>query len=164
MNGCAEKRWVTATVEPAAVDGISRRYGFSRAMACALVARGLSDFDEIDQFLQPRLANLTDPFVLPDMAKAVDLILQHIEQGSSILIYGDYDVDGVTATALMIQVLSGLGAVVVPFLPLSSSQRSHPWSGSCPWSRGTRATRRTSHRRASSGRMPRRRVPIQASR
>ena len=117
MNGCAEKRWVTATVEPAAVDGISRRYGFSRAMACALVARGLSDFDEIDQFLQPRLANLTDPFVLPDMAKAVDLILQHIEQGSSILIYGDYDVDGVTATALMIQVLSGLGAVVVPFLP-----------------------------------------------
>jgi len=47
----------------------------------------------------------------------VDLILSHIEQGSSILVYGDYDVDGVTATALMIQVLSGLGAVAVPFLP-----------------------------------------------
>ena len=86
-------------------------------MARALVARGLTDRADIEKFLQPRLADLTDPFVLPGMAPAVEIILQHIEQGSAILVYGDYDVDGVTATALMIQVLSELGAVASPFLP-----------------------------------------------
>ena len=104
--------------EPRMADGIAEAYGFSRAMARALDARGLTDRAEIDRFLQPRLADLTDPFALPGMEKAVELILSHIEQGSSILVYGDYDVDGVTATALMIQVLSGLGAMAVPFLPL----------------------------------------------
>jgi len=113
----AEKRWVTAEAEPQIADRIAADYGFTRAMARALVTRGLTDNDEIDQFLQPRLADLTDPFSLPGLEKAVDLILVHIEQGSTILVYGDYDVDGVTATALMIQVLSGLGAMAIPFLP-----------------------------------------------
>jgi len=113
----AEKRWVTAETDPQIAAGIAEDYGFSQAMARALVARGLTDHAEIDQFLQPRLADLTDPFSLPGLEKAVDLILTHIEQGSSILVYGDYDVDGVTSTALMIQVLSGLGAMAIPFLP-----------------------------------------------
>ncbi|MGD9781640.1 MAG: single-stranded-DNA-specific exonuclease RecJ [Kiritimatiellia bacterium] len=113
----SEKRWLNAEAEPQVAEGIAEAFGFSRAMARALVARGLTDREEIDKFLQPRLADLTDPFALPGMEKAVELILQHVEQGSSILVYGDYDVDGVTATALMIQVLSGLGAVASPFLP-----------------------------------------------
>ena len=113
----SEKRWLTADADPQVADGIAESYGFSRAMARALVTRGLVDHAEIDRFLQPRLADLTDPFALPGMSQAVDLILSHVEQGSSILVYGDYDVDGVTATALMIQVLSGLGAVAIPFLP-----------------------------------------------
>lgn len=117
MLARAEKRWLTAEAAPQAVNDIAEAYGFSKAMARALVARGLTDREEIDKFLQPRLADLTDPFSLPNMAKAVELILSHIEQGSAILVYGDYDVDGVTATALMIQVLSGLGAMAVPFLP-----------------------------------------------
>ena len=113
----SEKRWTTAEAAPETADRLAADYGFTRAMARALVARGLTDHAEIDKFLQPRLADLTDPFVLPGMEKAVDLILAHIEQGSSILVYGDYDVDGVTATALMIQVLSKLEAVASPFLP-----------------------------------------------
>lgn len=113
----SEKRWVTAEADPRVAEDIARTHGFSRAMARALVTRGLVDHAEIEKFLQPRLADLTDPFSLPGMQTAVDLILSHIEQGSAILVYGDYDVDGVTATALMIQVLSGLGAVAVPFLP-----------------------------------------------
>jgi single-stranded-DNA-specific exonuclease len=117
MLNRTEKRWLTAEAEPQVADGIAEAYGFSRAMARALVARGLTDRGEIDKFLNPRLADLTDPFALPGMEKAVELILAHIEQGSSILVYGDYDVDGVTATALMIQVLSGMGAMAVPFLP-----------------------------------------------
>ncbi|MBR6022933.1 MAG: single-stranded-DNA-specific exonuclease RecJ, partial [Kiritimatiellae bacterium] len=113
----AEKRWELAPSDPALVADIAESYGFSRPMARALVNRGLTDHADIDSFLQPRLANMTDPFVLPGMQKAVEMIWSHIEQGSTILVYGDYDVDGVTATALMIQVLSGLGAVATPFLP-----------------------------------------------
>ena len=113
----SEKRWMMADSDPQVAEDIARTHGFSRAMSQALVARGLVDHEEIEKFLQPRLADLTDPFALPGMQTAVDLILSHIEQESSILVYGDYDVDGVTATALMIQVLSGLGAVAIPFLP-----------------------------------------------
>ncbi|MDD2239563.1 MAG: single-stranded-DNA-specific exonuclease RecJ [Kiritimatiellae bacterium] len=113
----SRKRWIMAEADPQVADAIGRNHGFSRPMSQALVARGLVDQAEIEKFLHPRLADLTDPFVLPGMETAVDLILSHIEQGSSILVYGDYDVDGVTATALMIQVLSGLGAVAIPFLP-----------------------------------------------
>ena len=82
----AEKRWVTAEAEPQTADRIASDYGFTRAMARALVTRGLVDNAEIDQFLQPRLGDLTDPFSLPGLEKAVDLILEHIEQGSSILV------------------------------------------------------------------------------
>jgi single-stranded-DNA-specific exonuclease len=112
-----ERRWQVADADPQLADGIVRAYDFSAPMARALVTRGLTDPSDIDKFLKPSLSDLTDPFDIPGMKKAVDLILFHIEQGSSILVYGDYDVDGVTATALMIQVLSGLGAVAVPFLP-----------------------------------------------
>lgn len=113
----AERNWVTPADENGVAAQMAQAFNFTPAMGRALVARGLTDPAEIARFLQPRLEDLTDPFELPGMAKAVDLILQHIEQGSSILVYGDYDVDGVTATALMIEVLSALGAVATPFLP-----------------------------------------------
>ena len=82
----AERNWVT----PADANGVAAQlalaFNFTPAMGRALVARGLTDPAEIERFLQPRLEDLTDPFELPGMAKAVDLILQHIEQGSSILV------------------------------------------------------------------------------
>ena len=74
----SEKRWLNAEAAPQVADGIAEAFGFSRAMARALVARGLTDRAEIDKFLQPRLADLTDPFALPGMEKAVELILQHV--------------------------------------------------------------------------------------
>ncbi|MFH0881147.1 MAG: single-stranded-DNA-specific exonuclease RecJ, partial [Lentisphaerota bacterium] len=86
-------------------------------MARLLVARGLVELEKIDRFLNPRLSDLSDPFELKDMDKAVDRILQAIAERQSILIYGDYDVDGITSTALMVNVLSALGGSVTPFLP-----------------------------------------------
>lgn len=111
------RRWIVAPADETRSAEIADAYGLAVPLARALVARGLTESADIDKFLHPRLADLTDPFELPGMKMAVETILNHIEQGSSILIYGDYDVDGVTATALMIQVLSRLGAVVAPFLP-----------------------------------------------
>lgn len=66
--------------------------------------------DELKGFLDPRLDSLSDPFLLPGMEDAVDRIWAAIEGGEKILVYGDYDVDGVTSTALMLNVLRDLGA------------------------------------------------------
>lgn len=117
MLETSARRWQLAEADPAVVASIVSSYGFSKPVARVLATRGITSPAQLEAFLQPRLANLSDPFSLPGMRKAVDLILDHIDQGSSILVYGDYDVDGVTATALMIQILSGLGGIAIPFLP-----------------------------------------------
>ena len=112
-----DKQWIDTQADPDAVQAVIDSYGFSPPMAKTLAARGLVDREQIDRFLQPRLADLVDPFAIPGIKDACDIILDHIENGSVILVYGDYDVDGVTATALMVQVLSELGAQTVPFIP-----------------------------------------------
>ena len=68
-------------------------------------------------FLDPRLKNLADPFLIPNMASAVDRLLKAREQNESIVIFGDYDVDGVTSTALLTEVLRALGWRVDFYLP-----------------------------------------------
>lgn len=116
--GCRdERRWVFPDIADAEARALAKDYGLSVPVARILLARGITTPDAIEKFLNPRLAALTDPFLLPDMHKAVEIILGHIESGSTILVYGDYDADGVTATALMIQVLTRMGAMVLPFLP-----------------------------------------------
>ncbi|MBR6022550.1 MAG: single-stranded-DNA-specific exonuclease RecJ, partial [Kiritimatiellae bacterium] len=117
MRFFSEKRWTDVEVAPGLAEKVARSYGFSPPMARTLASRGLVEKEDIERFLRPRLSDLTDPFLLPGLRAAVDTILNHVEMGSTILVYGDYDVDGVTATALMIQVLSALGAIAVPFLP-----------------------------------------------
>jgi single-stranded-DNA-specific exonuclease len=86
-------------------------------LAQVLINRGYRDADKASQFLNPQLRQLGDPFDLPDMAKAVDRILAAIQNKERIVIYGDYDVDGVTASALLQRVLSAAGATVASFLP-----------------------------------------------
>ena len=117
MRYYSEKRWQETEVDERATARVQETYGFSPPMARTLASRGLVEKADIDRFLRPRLSDLTDPYQIPGLREAVRIILDHIEQGSTILVYGDYDVDGVTATALMIQVLSALGAIAVPFLP-----------------------------------------------
>jgi single-stranded-DNA-specific exonuclease len=69
------------------------------------------------EFLQPRLKNLADPFLLPNMAAAVERLLRAREQNEPLVIFGDYDVDGVTSTALLLEVLRPLGWRVDFYLP-----------------------------------------------
>lgn len=74
--------------------------------------------DEVNAFLQPRLRALSDPFQLPNMEAAVTRILQAIDRGERIVLFGDYDVDGVTSLALLAEMLRNYGAVPELFLPL----------------------------------------------
>ena len=79
---------------------------------------GYRDMADIERFLNPRLSDLSDPFLLPDMEPAVRRLQQAILDDESIAVYGDYDVDGIVSTGLLVQVLHRLGArMVTPCLP-----------------------------------------------
>ena len=103
-------RCLTA-VEQETQQQLERELNISSAAARMLVVRGIQTADEARQFIRPSLDKLHDPFLMKDMDKAVERLHQAITQGEKILIYGDYDVDGTTAVAVMYRFL----------LPLASS-------------------------------------------
>ena len=111
------KKWQTVASDPAQTEALMNATGLPRAACAVLTARGITSSAEADHFLQPRLSQLADPFLLPDMEAAVHRLRTAVERGERVLVYGDYDVDGITSTALMVKVLSALGAVAIPFLP-----------------------------------------------
>src|SRR5207248_2383079 len=85
--------------------------------AQCLINRGLNEKGMIGGFLQPRLKQLADPFLLPNMAAAVERLFRAREGRERLVIFGDYDVDGVTSTALLIEVLRALGWTADYYLP-----------------------------------------------
>lgn len=82
-----------------------------------LASRGITDSLKAERFLKPSLSNLFDPFLLSNMDKAVERVVQALKKNEKIMIYGDYDVDGITSTAIMFLVLNRLGADVSYYLP-----------------------------------------------
>ena len=86
-------------------------------MAQCLVNRGVASKAEVSEFLNPRLKLLADPFLIPNMDAAVERLWKARENNERLLIYGDYDVDGVSSTALLVEVLTELGWTVKPYLP-----------------------------------------------
>jgi single-stranded-DNA-specific exonuclease len=91
--------------------------GLPRALCAVLIQRGLTDLSSINQFLVPKLSNLSLPFELPDMDEAVTRIWYAIEKQERITIFGDYDVDGITSTSLLTRILIELGAEARAFIP-----------------------------------------------
>ncbi len=91
--------------------------GVSPLLAQCLVNRGLVGPDQAARFLRPRLKDLADPLLLPNMAAAVQGLLLARQRGEAVVIFGDYDVDGVTSTALLLQTLGALGWNVNYYLP-----------------------------------------------
>ena len=100
-------RCLTA-VEQELQQQLERELNISSAAARMLVVRGIQTAVEARAFVRPSLDNLHDPFLMKDMDKAVERLHQAITQGEKILIYGDYDVDGTTAVALMYRFLEGI--------------------------------------------------------
>src|SRR5436189_4171725 len=90
-------------------------------MPCILALlkrKGFVTMEEVTAFLQPRLGSLRDPFLLPNMTAAVARILRAIDDRERVVLFGDYDVDGVTSLALLAEMLRGYGATPELFLPL----------------------------------------------
>ena len=97
-----ETRWIIAKdVDKQLVKGLSESLGIDEKLAILLVQRGITNFEEAKDFFRPSLEHLHDPFLMKDMDKAVDRLQKAMNDGEKILIYGDYDVDGTTAVALI---------------------------------------------------------------
>ena len=91
--------------------------GLAPLIAQLLYNRGLTEPSQIESFIAADERLLGDPFLLPDMPRAVARIYQALLSGESIAIYGDFDVDGITATALLVQGLTSLGGKAIPYIP-----------------------------------------------
>ena len=110
-------RWSLAPPQPLLAGQLASRLKIPPLLAQCLLNRGFSEPSAIENFLSPRLKNLADPFLLPNMAAAVERLLRAREQNESLIIFGDYDVDGVTSTALLLEVLRPLGWLADFYLP-----------------------------------------------
>ena len=111
-------RWILpATADATVVERLVNDARIAPWAAGILVRRGLSEPEVAARFLQPRLRTLSDPFLLPAMDAAVTRLLAAVEKRERIVLYGDYDVDGVTSLTMLTLVLRAYGAEVATFLP-----------------------------------------------
>jgi single-stranded-DNA-specific exonuclease len=102
-------RWTYTPLAAEEVEALSKRAGVSRVLAELLLRAGLRDHEAANAFLQPALAGLNDPFLLHNLQSAAARLRQAIAQREQIVVLGDYDVDGVSSTALLVMVLRRFG-------------------------------------------------------
>src|SRR5512132_1136585 len=112
------KTWVMKS--PAAPEFAARlqaELGVSDTFARLLANRGFTSTEQVESFLVPSTDRLLDAFTMRDMDRAVDRVLQAVAARESILVFGDYDVDGITSTSLLTAALAKMGAKVSYFIP-----------------------------------------------
>lgn len=110
-------RWESTQLDGFPNEPCMSETGLPEPLIRLLFSRGYTTRAAVEQFIDPRLSDLSDPFGLPDVDKAVARIWSGIDAGERLTVFGDYDVDGVTSTALMFRVLRALGADVSAFIP-----------------------------------------------
>lgn len=110
-------RWSIAETQVEAKDLLCSALHISPLLACCLVNRGLSRPEQAAAFLDPRLKSLSDPYLLPNMDQAVERLISARSARERVVIFGDYDVDGLTSTTLLLDVLKKLGWNVECYLP-----------------------------------------------
>lgn len=116
-------RWIfPSPFDSQEVERFAGELGVARFAAELLMRRGMSSAPDAEHFLAPRLKSLRDPFLLPNMAAAAERILAAIDRRERVVLYGDYDVDGVTSLALLTRLLRAMGAEPAFFLPLRADE------------------------------------------
>jgi single-stranded-DNA-specific exonuclease len=111
------KKWVVREPDNIRATELANALGVSPIVAGLLVARGYPDSSSAEAFLNPALNQLHDPFLMRGMSDAVKRLLQAIDNHEPVLIYGDYDVDGTTGTAVLLRALRMLGATAGYHVP-----------------------------------------------
>jgi single-stranded-DNA-specific exonuclease len=111
-------RWIMPeTPDPAVVRSLCDELLLPEPICRLLALRGHSPADSAKRYLRPRLDHLLPPEQLLDLGRAVERLVRAIRGGETILVHGDYDVDGISSTTLLTRALAALGAKVVPFIP-----------------------------------------------
>lgn len=111
------KIWRIKDSNPAAQDNLSNALNISKLTAQLLLNRGIGDVASASDFLSSSLSSCHDPFLMKDMAKAVERIKKAISKKEKILVYGDYDVDGITGVVVLYSALKNLKADVATYIP-----------------------------------------------
>ena len=111
------KRWRIHSHDPDRITTLGRAAGIPAVVAQLLVSRGVTEPAAVREFLDPKLADLREPQLLPYCMEAAERIHQAVRAGKRICIHGDYDVDGMTGTALLYLILKLLGADVGYYIP-----------------------------------------------
>ena len=111
------KKWIVGEADENRVAQISKKFGLSPLTSRIIYLRGLVEDEEIQKFLKKDKSCFYDPFLLHDMQKAVNHINQAVKDNTKIAVYGDYDVDGITATYIVYHYLKSRGANVIYYIP-----------------------------------------------
>jgi single-stranded-DNA-specific exonuclease len=111
------KQWILRHVDPGQQTALASLLSISRMTASVLVGRGVTTKEQADRWMSPQAAGAHDPFLIPDVEIAVDRLHRAVQAGERICFYGDYDVDGMSATSLYILFFRGLGANVCWYIP-----------------------------------------------
>jgi len=101
---------------------IAEKCSISETLALILANRGIKEEKEINKFLKATLADLYDPFLMKDMGKGIDIIINSINEGKKIVVYGDYDADGVTSTTILYKAIKQCGGQVSYHIPDRESE------------------------------------------
>lgn len=112
-----DRDWRVLPPDPGMASTLARGLGISALLAQLLVNRGVCDLPGARRFLQPALDGLADPRLLPGLPAAADRLQRAARDRERIVVYGDYDVDGVTGTAVLYRALRMLGAAVDCYIP-----------------------------------------------
>ena len=111
------KKWEIYQTNEEKVEELQEKYKLNRLLSILLTNREITEETEITKFLNPKRSDFYDPFGMPDMEKAVERILKAIEKKEQIIIYGDYDVDGITSVTVLKSFLEERGIQVNVYIP-----------------------------------------------
>ncbi len=110
------KKWQIYESNNEKIEEISQKYNLNKLLATILVNRKIEE-NQIEMYLNPNRKNFHDPFLMPDMEIAVNRILKAMENKEKIIIYGDYDVDGITSITVLKSFLKDRGIEVDQYIP-----------------------------------------------
>ncbi|SVB42087.1 uncharacterized protein METZ01_LOCUS194941, partial [marine metagenome] len=112
-----QQRWEIKAPNSVAVERLAADVDVTPLLACCLINRNLDEPDVANRFLNPKLADLGAPEAIPNLGTAVCRLMIAREQGEHVVVFGDYDVDGVTSTTLLLDCLGSLGWKITGYLP-----------------------------------------------
>lgn len=111
------KKWVCKEIDENQVNDLVKKYKINEVLARILINKGITSKDDIELFMNPTRNDFHDPFLMPDMEIAVQRVIKAIEDNQKIMIYGDYDADGITSTTVLKSFLKERGLQVDSYIP-----------------------------------------------